>query len=103
MTRRGNIHYEGPPSYEEVFPALGSANGRGPAVNPSPSKWNPRFWRKRNWIALAVILGILLIVIIAVTVTNSKRNAYPNYSAQSYSLKDTCKRRISNTVVSRVP
>ncbi|EGX89459.1 endo-1,3(4)-beta-glucanase, putative [Cordyceps militaris CM01] len=54
--------------------------------------WNPRYWARKVWIAVAVAVVIIVVVIgVAVGVTVSKNNAYPSYKALSYTLQDTCK------------
>lgn len=52
--------------------------------------WNPRYWRKRIWAAVAVLL-LILVVVIPVAVTQTQSSAYPNYSELSYTLRETCK------------
>lgn len=52
--------------------------------------WNPKSWRKRTWAIVAVVIIVILIAVIVGAVLGSKANAYPDYSALSYSLSDEC-------------
>lgn len=60
--------------------------------HPAPSPWNPKTWSKKIWAAIIVVFLILVVVIpVAVTQTRSHtNNSYPDYSALSYQLSDTC-------------
>ncbi|KJZ70750.1 hypothetical protein HIM_09883 [Hirsutella minnesotensis 3608] len=51
--------------------------------------WNPRYWRKRAWAGLVVGVAVIAIVIAAVGVTLARKNAYPDYTAVAYALRDT--------------
>lgn len=47
-------------------------------------------WNKKTWIIVGSATTIILIIIIAVSVTEvEKANAYPDYSAINYTLVDT--------------
>src|SRR4051812_44096898 len=53
--------------------------------------WDVRAWSKKKMLLVGgglVVVIIILAVVIGVEV--SKKNAYPNYSQLSYSLKDSC-------------
>lgn len=78
-----------PPAYDEIM-----LNNRGGGdsvrhVQASMPWWNPRYWRKRIWFGVVAGILIILAIIIAVAVTVTKNNAYPNYTTLSYSLVDT--------------
>ncbi|KAF4120578.1 Glycosyl hydrolases family 16 [Geosmithia morbida] len=51
--------------------------------------WNARYWPKKVWAGVAAIVVIVIVIAVAVGVTQSKKDAYPNYTELSYSLKDT--------------
>jgi hypothetical protein len=53
--------------------------------------YNVRSWRKRHWAIIGVVGVILLVVIIAVAVTQTKKSKYPDYTALTYKLSETCK------------
>ncbi|XWW99379.1 hypothetical protein V2A60_007388 [Cordyceps javanica] len=78
------------PAYEDeddLVPYHGKANR---ATTKMPW-WNPRYWARKVWIAVAVVVVIIIVVIgVAVGVTVSKNNAYPSYKPLSYTLQDTC-------------
>ncbi|KAI1864862.1 uncharacterized protein JN550_008682 [Neoarthrinium moseri] len=71
-----------PPSY---------ANAQLPPrdMKGEPSRWNPRYWRKRTWagVALAVIVAIVVGVVAGVLV--AKANRYPDYTKLTYTLEET--------------
>lgn len=82
-----------PPTYQEVVAApqqniVGGGNVR--PLQTSLPWWNPRYWTKRIWIGVVTALVIIIVIAVAVGVTQAKKNAYPNYSQLSYSLKETC-------------
>jgi len=82
---------EFPPQYDEaMFPPRG-APGNVRQARASMPWWNPRYWRKRVWAGIGVVLVVVIIVAVAVGVTQSKKNRYPDYSAITYSLSETCK------------
>ena len=64
-------------------------------VKTTVSWYNPRYWGKKMLIGCiaGVIILIIIIVIIAVVVSKVKKSnnsSYPDYSNQTYALKDTC-------------
>ncbi|KAM5374913.1 hypothetical protein ACJZ2D_006257 [Fusarium nematophilum] len=78
---------EAPPTYDEIMlPRQGNDIRH---VSPTMPWWNPRYWRKRVWAGVAAGVVILLVIVIAVAVTEVRKNRYPDYSTLSYSLKDT--------------
>jgi hypothetical protein len=56
----------------------------------APNPWNPRYWGWKKWAALLVALVIIVVVIVVAVVEVEKKNRYPNYSALTYTLADTC-------------
>lgn len=54
------------------------------------SKWNPKSWRKRTWAMVVGAIVAIIVIVVAVAVVVSKKNRYPNYTALTYSLADTC-------------
>ncbi len=53
--------------------------------------WQPRYWRKRTWAIVGVIVAIIIIIVIVVPVKVAEANRYPNYSKLDYTLADECK------------
>lgn len=79
-----------PPQYDEIM--FSRSNGDVRHAPTSMPWWNPRYWRKRVWAAVSAVIVIVIVIAVAVGVTQAKKNnAYPDYSALSYSLSDTCK------------
>ncbi|CAI6096387.1 unnamed protein product [Clonostachys chloroleuca] len=81
-----------PPTYQEVVAAPQQNIVGGGDVRPLQTSlpwWNPRYWTKRIWIGVVTALVIIIVIAVAVGVTQAKKNAYPNYSQLSYSLKET--------------
>ncbi|RSL89206.1 hypothetical protein CEP51_001331 [Fusarium floridanum] len=76
-----------PPAYDEIMLSRPGQDVR--RASPSMPWWNPRYWRKRVWAGVVAVILILIAIIVAVAVTQSKNNAYPDYTTLSYSLKDT--------------
>ena len=74
------------PQYEDLD-MYGQPSRRMPTKMPW---WNPRYWSRKVWIIVGIVLVVIIVIIIAVAVTVSKNNAYPNYTELSYTLKDTC-------------
>lgn len=71
-------------------PEIRPYHGKGSPARTSMPWWNPRYWAKKVWIAIAAVLIIVIIIAVAVGVTVSKQNAYPSYKELSYKLQDTC-------------
>lgn len=84
---------EAPPNYEEIAFTRGGQGSTADVrhVQTSMPWWNPRYWRKRVWGGVVAAILIIIAIVIAVAVTQTKKNAYPDYSALSYSLSETCK------------
>jgi hypothetical protein len=78
---------ETPPAYDEILLSRPGQDVR--RASPSMPWWNPRYWRKRVWAGVVVAILVILAIIIGVAVTQAKKNKYPDYTALSYSLKDT--------------
>lgn len=57
----------------------------------APRWWDMRAWSKKKWAIFVAGIAALIIIIVVVAVEVEKKNAYPDYTALSYSLKDTCK------------
>ncbi|KHO01414.1 Concanavalin A-like lectin/glucanase [Metarhizium album ARSEF 1941] len=75
------------PQYENI--RFARNQGHGQLVATSRPLWNPRYWSRKIWIAIVVVVAIIVAIIIAVAVTVTKKNAYPDYSALKYDLRDT--------------
>ncbi|KAF5689390.1 endo-1,3(4)-beta-glucanase [Fusarium denticulatum] len=76
-----------PPIYDEVMLAR-----KGQEIRHASSSmpwWNPRYWRKRIWVAIIIVIIVIVIIIVAVAVERARKNMYPDYTPLSYSLKDT--------------
>lgn len=58
---------------------------------PSPrgSKWNPKTWSRKTILIALGVAAIALIVLIVALYFGLKDEAYPNYTALSYTLQDT--------------
>ncbi|KAH7318412.1 family 16 glycoside hydrolase [Stachybotrys elegans] len=54
-----------------------------------PSRWNPRYWRKRVWAGIAVAIVIIIVIAVPVAVTQTRSDPYPNYVPLNYSLVET--------------
>lgn len=81
---------DAPPTYEEV--ALQSRpQTEVRHVQTSMPWWNPRYWRKRVWLGVVVAILVILAIVIAVAVTQTRKSAYPDYTALNYTLSETCK------------
>lgn len=78
---------ETPPAYDEIMLTRPGRDVR--RASPSMPWWNPRYWRKRVWAGAVVAVLVILAIIISVAVTKAKENEYPDYTALTYSLKDT--------------
>lgn len=83
-----------PPAYDDTYYPTPPRGDRDSGIRQVQTKvpwWNPRYWRKRVWIGLSIVLVIIITIAVAVGVTQAKKaNAYPNYSELNYSLKETC-------------
>jgi len=77
---------------------LGYRKPEGAQYGQTHSRFNPRYWRLRTWLIAAAIFCVLLIAIVVGAVEGVKANAYPDYSALTYSLKDSCKLSTEGTV-----
>ena len=93
--------------YTENFGMMGeNSSSMGPppeykvdredTLNPSP--WDMRQWDWKKWAALVVGVVIVVVVIAVVAVEVTKHNQYPDYSALTYTLADTCKSSLLLTV-----
>ncbi|KAI0124388.1 endo-beta-glucanase [Xylariales sp. AK1849] len=51
--------------------------------------WNARYWRKRTWAAVIIVLVIAIVAGVVAGVLVAKANRYPDYTTLSYSLQDT--------------
>lgn len=79
-----------PPSYEETYMPRANRDSGIRQVQTTMPWWNPRYWRKRVWAGLVAAILIIVVIAVAVGVTQSKNNAYPDYTTLSYSLSETC-------------
>lgn len=61
---------------------------RQDTLNPSP--WNVRHWSWKKWAGLLAAILIIIIIVVVAVVEVDKKNKYPNYSALTYTLADTC-------------
>lgn len=52
--------------------------------------WKPRYWRKRTWAIVGVVVAVIIVIVIVVPVEVAQANRYPNYSTLDYSLVDEC-------------
>ncbi|GAW19030.1 hypothetical protein ANO14919_085140 [Xylariales sp. No.14919] len=50
--------------------------------------WKPKYWRKRTWAIVGVIIAVIIIIVVVVPVKVAEANRYPNYSKLDYSLAD---------------
>ncbi|ESZ95583.1 glycoside hydrolase family 16 protein [Sclerotinia borealis F-4128] len=55
----------------------------------APRWWDVRTWSKKTLAIVGMGFVMLIIVVVVIAVEVSKKNAYPNYSQLTYSLKDT--------------
>ena len=78
-TLRENGNMGPPPEYKV---------DRDDTLNPSP--WDMRYWSWKKWAALIVGVVIIIVVVIIVAVEVTKKSKYPDYSALTYTLADTC-------------
>jgi hypothetical protein len=72
-----------PPSY--------SSADLPPRDMKSPSRLDPRGWRKRTWAGIALVVIVAIIAGVVAGVLVAKANRYPDYTKLTYSLEDTCK------------
>ncbi|UKZ46342.1 hypothetical protein TrVGV298_000543 [Trichoderma virens] len=79
-----------PSRYQEF--AVGSGGDYQRSGSSAPA-WDPRYWSKKVWIGIAVVIVIAIIIGVAVGVTQGKKSSYPDYSQLSYTLKDTCEEK----------
>jgi hypothetical protein len=49
-----------------------------------------KYWGKRGWLTLVAVIVAIIVIIIVVAVVETKANKYPDYTALSYSLSETC-------------
>jgi hypothetical protein len=59
------------------------------ASSSSLSRFNPKTWNWKIWTGVAVVLVVIIVAAVVGGVLGSRANYYPNYSALTYSLKDT--------------
>lgn len=64
---------------------------QGVPEDRDPYWFDVRYWRKRSFIWPALGLITVIVIVVAVAVTEVKKNAYPDYSKLNYSLVDNCK------------
>lgn len=87
--QRADKHGAVPPAYRELYPAP-PEDRAWQAAQTSMPWWNPRYWGRKIWIAVGVLVAIIIAAIIAVAVTKSKSGgSYPDYSNLTYNLVDT--------------
>lgn len=55
----------------------------------APHWWDVRGWSKKRILLVALGLLILIVVVVIIAVEVSKKSAYPNYTALTYTLADT--------------
>lgn len=95
---------EPPPAYDDIMLNRGGAASDGHLHHMHHSSgapwWDARYWSKKVWLAFGVVVIAVVAVGVGVGVSVSQRNAYPNYTALSYSLVDTCTSALFPTVVS---
>ena len=68
---------------------------REDTLNPSP--WDIRHWSWKKWAMLIAGVVIIIVIIVVVVVEVTKKNKYPDYSALTYSLADTCTSPLSHS------
>ena len=56
----------------------------------NPSLWDVRHWSWRSWAILIAGLILVVVIVVIVVVEVMKKDKYPDYSALTYSLADTC-------------
>lgn len=84
-TRETEMVYDpssGPP------PPYDSIDSLGKTV-PEGSKWNPKNWSKITILAVIAAVAVIIAGIIVGAVIGTRENAYPDYSALTYTLEDT--------------
>lgn len=74
--------------YEEILMSR-NYDPYGQPSHPTGSRWNPRYWGKKIWLAVGGVLVVIIVIAVAVGVTEEKKNAYPNYNELSYKLSET--------------
>jgi hypothetical protein len=68
----------------------------GDTLNP---RWyGVREWGKKIWIGIGVVVAIIIIIIVVAVVEVEKANRYPDYSALSYILSETCTYLVSSSI-----
>ncbi|KAI0872886.1 concanavalin A-like lectin/glucanase domain-containing protein [Hypoxylon argillaceum] len=105
------MHWDDPPPYQErAGPApfqVSDNNASSDPINRPPSGfrtrhapgtamaypgdepwWKPRYWRKRTWAIVGVVVAVIIVIVIVVPVEVAQANRYPNYSTLDYSLVD---------------
>lgn len=86
MVSDGNAPMVPPPEYKV---------DRDDTLNPSP--WDIREWSWKKWAALIGGIVIVVVVVVIAVVEVEKKNKYPDYSALTYTLADTCKYLLLST------
>ena len=56
----------------------------------APHWWDYRGWSMKKLLLIVAGLVLLVVIVIIIAVEVVKKNAYPNYSALTYTLTDTC-------------
>jgi len=64
----------------------------------NPRWYDVREWGKKIFIGIGVAVAIIIIIIVVAVVEVEKANRYPDYSALSYSLSETCKYLVSSSI-----
>jgi hypothetical protein len=70
----------------------------GDTLNP---RWyDVREWGKKIWIRIgvAIIIIVIVVAVVVAVVEVEKANRYPDYSALSYSLSETCTYLVSSSI-----
>jgi len=66
----------------------------------NPRWYGVREWGKKIWIRIgaAVAVAVIIIIIVVAVVEVEKANRYPDYSALSYTLSETCTYLVSSPI-----
>jgi hypothetical protein len=64
----------------------------------NPRWYDVREWGKKIWIGIGVAVAIIIIIVVVAVVEVEKANRYPDYSALSYSLSETCTYLVSSPI-----
>ena len=83
-----NIGMAGESSGSNLGPPPEYKVDREDTLNPSP--WDVRQWSWKRWAMLIVGVVVVIVAVIIIAVEVTKKNKYPDYSALTYTLADTC-------------